>query len=72
MHAAGIIHRDIKPGNLILSKDRGYLQLIDFGLAEETMTGQHCSACIPHDDILLAYVGPCHTVHKQTYSKYTA
>ena len=52
MHAVNIIHRDVKPGNLVVSKGRGYLQLIDFGLAEETMTGQHCSLH-PHDDMFL-------------------
>ena len=41
MHAAGIIHRDIKPGNMVVSQDRGYLQLIDFGSADESTTGQH-------------------------------
>ncbi len=43
-HGEGIIHRDIKPGNLILSTD-GRLMIADFGLAKDvndesvTMTG---------------------------------
>jgi len=31
-HAAGIVHRDVKPGNLVLDAD-GTLRLMDFGLA---------------------------------------
>lgn len=32
-HASGILHRDIKPGNAVLS-DRGVVKLLDFGLAK--------------------------------------
>jgi eukaryotic-like serine/threonine-protein kinase len=35
IHAAGVIHRDLKPGN-VMFRDDGSLVVIDFGLAEQT------------------------------------
>jgi eukaryotic-like serine/threonine-protein kinase len=38
-HAAGIVHRDVKPGNLLLAPD-GTLKIADFGIAQAAGPGR--------------------------------
>ena len=35
LHAAGIIHKDINPGNIVLNLDTGVVKIIDFGIATQ-------------------------------------
>src|SRR5207249_3854383 len=44
-HAAGLIHRDIKPGNILLAAD-GTAKLGDFGLAKDP-TDYHAALTSP-------------------------
>ncbi|CCM02637.1 uncharacterized protein FIBRA_04741 [Fibroporia radiculosa] len=43
IHERGIMHRDVKPGNIMFNRESGNLRLIDWGLAEFYHPGVECS-----------------------------
>ena len=42
-HSKGIIHRDIKPGNIMIDLEKRQLRLIDWGLADFYYPNHHFS-----------------------------
>ncbi|MEO1524774.1 MAG: serine/threonine-protein kinase [Planctomycetota bacterium] len=53
-HAAGIIHRDVKPANIFLELARGRVKVLDFGLAR---TGQAFAHDIDPEDKEVIHTG---------------
>ena len=69
-HEEGMVHRDIKPGNLMVSRrgDKAVVKILDFGLAKATSEGQ-LDAGLTHEGQMLGtpdYISPEQIVNAQT------
>ncbi len=49
-HAAGIVHRDFKPANVLISPGDKRVRVLDFGLAQTAETAESHSHCDDDDD----------------------
>ena len=63
MHEAGYVHRDVKPGNIVIREDDGLVQLIDFGSVKPKREAEMIA---PTHNLFgtLGYVPPEHFAEK--------
>ena len=58
LHRAGVIHKDINPSNLVYTRARGALQLIDLGIASELPREVQIADNVRGLEGTLAYIPP--------------
>lgn len=56
-HAAGVVHRDIKPDNIMLGRDGSDPQIVDFGLAADAQAAGSVSGAVDRGGTL-PYLAP--------------
>jgi predicted ATPase/anti-anti-sigma regulatory factor/tRNA A-37 threonylcarbamoyl transferase component Bud32 len=58
LHSAGIIHKDIKPHNILINRANGSVKLTDFGIASKVQYDSHLQVAHNRLEGTLSYIAP--------------
>jgi predicted ATPase/class 3 adenylate cyclase len=58
VHAAGIVHKDVNPGNVLVNLENGTVKLIDFGISSKVELHAHHLGNPARLEGTLAYISP--------------